>query len=100
MGSRNGEGWALNHYAAVAAATGDLPRALALYQQALTMNRELNKRDDEAISLEGIAEHHLATGDPTQGTSHLTQALKIFQHLGMAPDADRVRIRLADLTTA
>ena len=42
-GDRNNEAWALNPYAAAVAATGDLPRARALYQQALTMNRELNK---------------------------------------------------------
>jgi hypothetical protein len=42
-GSRHDEAWALSHYAAAIAARGDLPRAAALYQQALTMNRELNK---------------------------------------------------------
>ena len=97
-GHRSNEAWALNHYAATVAATGRRPRALALYQQALAMNRELDKPDDEAISLEGIAEHHLATGNPAHGTAHLHQALEIYQRLGMAPDAERVRTRLADLT--
>ena len=49
-GSRSGEAWALNHYAAAVAAE-DLQRARALYEQALAMNRELNKPDDEAIAL-------------------------------------------------
>ena len=95
IGNRNGEAWALNHYAATVAATGDRPRALELYQQALAMNRELNKPDDEAISLEGIAEHHLGEGDLTQGADHLREALEIFQRLGMTPDVERVRARLA-----
>jgi hypothetical protein len=81
--------------------TGDPPgalepftRALEIHQQALTVNRELNKPDDEAISLEGIAEHHTATGNPTQCAEYLRQALEIYQRLGMTPDTDRVRERL------
>jgi hypothetical protein len=61
------------------------------------MNHELNKPDDEAVSLEGIAEHHLATGEPARGTAQLHQALEIYQRLGMAPDTHRVQSRLTDL---
>ena len=73
------------------------------YQQALAMNRELDKPDDEAISLEGIAEHHLAecgTADAARGTAYLRQALAIYQHLGMRADADRVRARFQLPATA
>jgi hypothetical protein len=42
IGDRTNEAYALNPYAATIAATGNLPRALTLYEQALTMNRELN----------------------------------------------------------
>ena len=59
------------------------------------MNRELNKPDDEAIALEGIGECHLAAGDDRSGAAHLHQALEIYQRLGMAADAERVRTRLA-----
>ena len=100
IGSRHDEAWALNHYAATIAACGDLPRALALYRQALSMNRELNKPDGQALALEGIGECHLAAGETKPGAARLRQALEIFQRLGMAPDAERVRTRLADLTTA
>lgn len=61
------------------------------------MNRELDKPDDEAISLEGIAEYYFAEGDTAdaaEGTAHLHQALSIYQHLGMRADASRVRARL------
>ena len=78
------------------AATGDRPHALALYRQALAMNRELNKPDDEAISLEGIADHHLAVGETVEAATHLHQALEIYQRLGMGTDAQRVQLRLAD----
>jgi len=48
-----------------ASSTGACPRALALYQQALTMNRDLNKPDDEAIAHEGLGECHLSTAQPS-----------------------------------
>ena len=98
-GARGGEAWALNHYAAAVGAAGDRPKALALYQQALAMNQELNKPDDQAISLEGIADHHLTTGDTFQGVAHLRQALEIYQRLGMSADMKRVQTRLAGLPT-
>ena len=94
-GSRDGEAWTLNFYAAAIAALGDLPRALALYQQSLAMNRELRKHDDEAIALVGIGECHLSAGDAEAGAAHLTQALEIYDRLGMKADAARVRTRLA-----
>ncbi len=99
-GSRHDEAWALNHYAATIAARGDLPRAAALYQQALTMNRELSKPDGQAIALEGLGECHLTVGETEAGTARLRQAEEIFQRLGMAIDAGRVRTRVADLTKA
>ncbi|GAA1961644.1 tetratricopeptide repeat protein [Catenulispora subtropica] len=97
IGSRSGEAWATNHYAAAISATGDRSRALALYQQALAMNREFDKPDDEAISLEGIADHHLTAGETLQGTTHLREALEIYQRLGMSADVTRLQTRLADL---
>jgi tetratricopeptide (TPR) repeat protein len=98
LGNRGNKAWALNYYAATLAASGQRPRALALYQQALAMNHELNKPDDEAASLEGIAEHYLATGDPAQGTAYLHRVLEIYQRLGMAPDTHRVQNRLTGRT--
>ena len=97
VGNRFNEAWALNFYAAAIAALGDRTQAFALYQQALAMNRELHKLDDEAISLEGIADHYLATGDPAQGLAYLNQALEIYRRLGMRADIERVQARLSDL---
>ena len=100
IGNRTNEAWALNHYAATLAALGERSRALALYRQSLAMNRELDKPDDEAISLEGIGEQHLATGSSDRGVDLLREALEIYQRLGMTPDAERVRTRLAHLETS
>jgi hypothetical protein len=48
LGSRGNEGWALNLYAAVLTAAGDLSRAQAIYQDALHLNREMRQPDAEA----------------------------------------------------
>ncbi|WP_194908964.1 hypothetical protein [Catenulispora rubra] len=45
--------------------------------------------------LEGIADHHLATGETDSGIAYLNQALEIFQCLGMRPEIERVQTRLA-----
>jgi DNA-binding SARP family transcriptional activator/tetratricopeptide (TPR) repeat protein len=97
LGQRGNEAWALNHYAAVLATTGDYIRALDIYRDVLHMAQETRQPDEQAISLEGIAECHLHTGETADGTTHLKQALEIFQRLGMKPDASRVRTRLARL---
>ncbi|HEU5353248.1 MAG TPA: tetratricopeptide repeat protein [Actinocrinis sp.] len=94
-GNRNAEAWALNSFAAAVAASGDLTGALALYRQAVEMNRELEKPDDEAIALEGVGECRLSLGETDPALDHLRHALAIYDRLGMAADADRVRERLA-----
>ena len=96
-GQRGNEAYALTAYAATVAALGDHRRALTLYQQALVINQELQALDQEAITLEGIAGHHVATGDPARGAEYLNQALEIYRRLGMRPDLERVRARLAEL---
>lgn len=64
-------------------ALGNRGEAFDLYRQDLAMNRESRKPDDEAISLEGIADHLLAVGDVAEGVAQLKQALEIYQRLGM-----------------
>jgi tetratricopeptide (TPR) repeat protein len=99
LGVRGSEVWALNHYAAVFTATGDHARAFSLYRVSLDLARETRQPDEQAFALGGIGECHLHTGDTENGTTHLTQALEIFQRLGMTPDADRVRARLDSVTS-
>jgi tetratricopeptide (TPR) repeat protein len=96
--SRGNEAWALNYYAAAVKAGGDVARALELYQQALAMNRELDKPDDEAIALEGTGECLLAQDRTAEGTAHLRQALDLYQRLGMRADTERLTTHLAELT--
>jgi DNA-binding SARP family transcriptional activator/tetratricopeptide (TPR) repeat protein len=98
IGSRHDEAWALNHYAATIAAGRDLPRARELYRQALAMNRDLDKADGEALALEGLGECHLSAGEAGPGAAYLRQAWEIYEGLGMTPDAEHVRTRLAALT--
>jgi tetratricopeptide (TPR) repeat protein len=99
IGSRGSEAWALNRYAAVISATGDPTHAEDLYREALRLARETGQSDDEAHALEGSGECHLRRGETRAGAAHLKQALEIFQHLAMQPDADRIQARLASLTS-
>jgi hypothetical protein len=55
------------------------------------------KPDDEAIALEGLGECSLADGNTEAAATHLHQALKTFQRLGMALDTRRVQDRLDSL---
>jgi tetratricopeptide (TPR) repeat protein len=97
IGARGNETWALNHYAAEVAATGDHGRALALYGDALVLARETHQPDEEARALEGLGGCHLNNGDTETGAVHLKQSLDAFQRMALAPDADRVQQRLARL---
>jgi DNA-binding SARP family transcriptional activator/tetratricopeptide (TPR) repeat protein len=90
--------WALNCYAAEIAATGDTAQALVLHHQALTAARETAQPEDEAASFEGLGVCHAHLGDTETGATHLKQALEIFRHLSMTPDADRVQTSLDNLT--
>jgi tetratricopeptide (TPR) repeat protein len=99
-------------------AAGDLPSATDALSQALATYRDSGISSNEApalsqlatlfttsddrlhalaVSLEGIANHHVAGGDTSQGTALLYQALEIYQGLGMCPDTERIQTRLADL---
>jgi tetratricopeptide (TPR) repeat protein len=97
IGARGNQAWALNHYATVLGATGEHPQARTLHHEALDLARQTQQLDEQALALEGIGEYHLHTGDTQAAAAHLTQALDIFRHLAMTPDADRVQARLADL---
>lgn len=62
------------------------------------MNRELAKRDDEAIALEGTGQCLLAQGCAAGGTARLRQALDLYQRLGMRADTERLTAHLTALT--
>jgi tetratricopeptide (TPR) repeat protein len=97
-GHRHDEAWALNHYAASVADAGDLPHAIKLYEQALTLSHEQDKPDGQAVALEGLGTCQLANGDVDAVDSHLRQALEIYQRLGMTPSARHVQELLTSLT--
>ena len=100
-GDRHGEADMLADLGIMRRVSGDLPgpsaplAGLEIYRA----TSELNKPDGQAIALEGLGECHLTADKTRTGAAHLRQALEIYQRLGMAPDAERARTRLADLTT-
>ncbi|OIJ91786.1 hypothetical protein BIV25_28950 [Streptomyces sp. MUSC 14] len=100
VGSYDNEAWAMNLYARIFVAAGDMAQALAVYRDALRLTREVQHRDDEAIALEGIGECLVCTADSTRhGAAYLNQALDAYRRLGMRPDIERVQARLDALTT-
>ena len=57
----------------------------------------MNMPDEQARALEGMAECHLRAADVKKASTHLIQALAIFQRLTQSRDAERVEARLAQL---
>ena len=64
------------------------------------MNRELDKPDDEALALEGLAEHYRAEGDTDQAAARLREALAIYERIGMHADASCIRDRLLSFASS
>jgi hypothetical protein len=52
--------------------------------------------DNAAVALEGIADHHLNTGEARQGIECLNEALEIYKRLDMPRDIERVQARLSE----
>jgi tetratricopeptide (TPR) repeat protein len=71
-----------NNMALVYSATGHPDQALALYQQALPMLREVGDRAGEATTLNNMAEVYRATGHPDQALALYQQALPIRREVG------------------
>ena len=96
LGLRGSQAYALNRYAAAITAGGEPDRAIAVYQNAMRLAREVQQSDDEAMALHGLGENYLRTGRVHDGTACLRQALEIYRRLGM-PEAAQVTARLAGL---
>jgi hypothetical protein len=79
---------------------GQSARAVT-FRRALAIAREVGAPLEEARALEGIGRCHLEDGHDQTGTTHLRQALAIYQRIG-APGAQRVQQALSDhhVTTA
>ena len=71
------------------------------HDQALAIARDVGAPLEEARALEGIGRCYLQDGHDQEGTTHLQQALTIYQRIG-APGARRVQQALPDhhVTTA
>jgi tetratricopeptide (TPR) repeat protein len=78
---RNLELQAFNNMAGVYRATGQPQLALALYEQALLIHRELNNREGEATALNNMAEVYQVTGQPKLALTLYEQALFICREL-------------------
>ncbi|MSP14405.1 MAG: tetratricopeptide repeat protein [Chloroflexi bacterium] len=73
---------ALNNMALVYRATGQPQRALALYEQALMIMREVGNRAGEASTLSNMAVVYRATGQPQRALALYEQALPVRREVG------------------
>lgn len=96
LGLRGSQAYALNRYAMAITIGGEPDRAIAVYQDAMRLAREVHQSDDEAMALHGLGENYLRTGRTRDGIACLRQALEIYRRLGM-PEAAQVTARLAGL---
>ncbi|GAA3812908.1 tetratricopeptide repeat protein [Sphaerisporangium flaviroseum] len=69
--------------------------AMARYEEALQVAREIGASLEEARALEGIGHCLIRTGALTEGMERLGQALHAYQRIG-APEAHRVQTALHD----
>ena len=65
-------------------------RPASYHNQALAIARDIGAPLEEARALEGIGRCYLQDGHDREGTTHLQQALAIYQRIG-APGAQRVQ---------
>jgi predicted ATPase len=76
--------WALNGISQLASRTGDLDRAMACDQEAMTLHRSFGERRGEAVSLWGLGYVHIEQGNPGEAVPHLRAAVDLFRELGDA----------------
>ena len=75
------------------------PDAMACYQRAIEIDREIGSRRGLAETLGHLGDTRRAAGDPAEARAAWEEALAILDDLGH-PDADRVRGQLRELDTA
>jgi tetratricopeptide (TPR) repeat protein len=72
--------------------------AITCYETAAALYREFDDRYNEADTLTSLGDAHHAAGQPAPARTAWRHALDLFDLLGH-PDADDVRIRLANSRT-
>ncbi|MFD8513410.1 tetratricopeptide repeat protein [Streptomyces antimycoticus] len=87
LGDRKGEAEALTAAGDLQAATIGPELALATYQQALTLARQIHSPLDQAHALEGIASCHSALHHHREAVQSLREAIVLYQRLGVAETA-------------
>jgi tetratricopeptide (TPR) repeat protein len=78
-------------------AIGQLDQALALYEQALSIRREVGDRVGEAITLNNIGEVYKATGQPQRALEICEKALSLTRQGGDRAGEATVLYNMASL---
>ncbi|MER5457549.1 tetratricopeptide repeat protein [Micromonospora sp. NPDC002389] len=96
VGALDDEVETLNHLGTLRRLAGHPGRAQALHQEALTIADEHDYRLEKAHALEGMGRAATDLGDVASATTHLRQALHVYQTLGV-PEATQLAAELTAL---
>ncbi|GHF76711.1 DNA-binding SARP family transcriptional activator/tetratricopeptide (TPR) repeat protein [Amycolatopsis bartoniae] len=94
--NRNIENRALRTLGEVHRHLGEHDESYRRFEEALWLAKETGNRYEEACAHEGAGQTRYAQGDPRSAGVHWTQALALFDELGV-PERDRVRALLSGL---
>jgi tetratricopeptide (TPR) repeat protein len=94
LGHRHGQAETLNNLGSLLRHTpGNNTGAIARYQQALSLARDIHAPLEEARALGGLGQCFLDAPDSSSAIVHLEQALSIFQLIGV-PETQQVKAAL------
>ena len=98
-GERGHQGWALRLQAEFAAemTSPELDTAKTLYEQALTLARELEMRPLQAHCHFGLGKVSQQTGKDMQAQDQLTSAMTMYRDMGMTYWLERVEAEMREL---
>ena len=77
MGDKGGEATTLNNLGLVYDALGDKQKALAYYEQALPLSRQVGDKGGEATTLNNLGGVYDALGDKQKALAYYEQALPL-----------------------
>jgi tetratricopeptide (TPR) repeat protein/DNA-binding XRE family transcriptional regulator len=98
MDDPTGQAETLNFLGELLLATGRPAAARAEYTSAAALAAQVGDRYEQARAHDGLASACQASGVLAQARRHWQEALTLYTELG-APEADRIRAQLAQLTT-
>ena len=96
LGDRAGVAQTLFQLGRLLETDGKLDEALALYRESMQLDVELNNLPDLAIDYETVGRVLIVQGQSAEGIDLLRQSAALYERLGLAQEAQRVREQLEE----